>query len=288
MEPKESFIHPTALIEPGAVLGRGVWIGPYCLIGPHVVLGDEVILQGHVVLAGRTRIGAQTKIFPFASLGHAPQDLKYRGEATELLIGPRNTIREYVTMNPGTAGGGGRTVIGANGLFMVGVHIGHDCQIGDHVIFANNTTLAGHVEVEDHVVMGGLSGAHQFVRIGAHAMIGGMTGVEFDVIPFGSVIGNRGRLAGLNLIGLKRHGIPRDQIHVLRSVYKKVFVQKGAESLQARLAALSPEEKAAPLVQRLLTFLHARSRRGFVIPESLDLGHSQFLSEGEGERAPER
>src|ERR1700739_1226866 len=178
-------IHPTAIVAPGAMLAEDVVIGPYCVVGDNAVLGPRVTLRSHVVVDGRTTIGEGTRVFPFASIGLEPQDLKYRGERSELVIGRNNTIREYVTMNPGTEGGGMVTRIGDDCLFMVGAHVAHDCQIGDHVIMANNATLGGHVTLGDYVVIGGLSAVHQFVRIGAHAMIGGMSGVENDVIPFG-------------------------------------------------------------------------------------------------------
>ena len=176
-------IHPTAIVEEGAKLGTGVRIGPYCTIGPDVELGEGVALVSHVVLAGRTRIGPNTRIYPFASIGHPPQDLKYKGEASSLEIGSNNIIREYVTMSPGTEGGGMVTRVANNCLFMVGAHVAHDCQIGHHVIMANNATLAGHVDVGDYAILGGLAAVHQFVRIGRHAMIGGMSGVEHDIIP---------------------------------------------------------------------------------------------------------
>jgi UDP-N-acetylglucosamine acyltransferase len=193
-------IHPTAVIDSGASIGKGVSIGPYCVVGPNVQLDDSVTLKAHVVVDGRTIVGAGTTIYPFASIGSEPQDLKYRGEPSVLIIGGNNTIREHVTMNPGTAEGGLRTVIGNNCLFMVGTHVAHDCVIGDHVVMANNATLGGHVRVGDRVVVGGLAAVHQFIRIGAYAVIGGTSGVESDVIPFGRVKGDRAYLAGLNLV----------------------------------------------------------------------------------------
>lgn len=222
-----SEIHPTAIVEPGAVLGEGVAIGPYSVVGAGVRLGDGVTLHSHVVVAGDTEIGARCTLFPFAAIGHVPQDLKYGGEPSRLVIGPDTVIREHVTMNPGTAGGGLLTQVGANCLFMVGAHVAHDCRVGDHVIFANNATLAGHCQVGDFVILGGLSAVHQFVRIGAHAFVGGMSGVENDVIPFGSVIGNRAHLGGLNIVGLKRHGFEREAIHNLRKAYRLLFSEEG-------------------------------------------------------------
>ena len=197
-------IHPTAIIEDGAQLGENVSIGAYSVIGPEVTLGDGVTLESHVVVGGVTSIGAGTHIFPFASIGLQPQDLKFQGEVSRLEIGSNNVIREHVTMNPGTEGGGLLTKVGNDCLFMVGAHVAHDCQVSDHVILVNSATLAGHVEVGEFAIVGGLSAVHQFVRIGKHAMIGGMSGVENDVIPYGTVTGNRAHLLGLNLVGLKR------------------------------------------------------------------------------------
>ncbi|MEX0760145.1 MAG: acyl-ACP--UDP-N-acetylglucosamine O-acyltransferase, partial [Tistlia sp.] len=213
-------VHATAIVEAGARLGEGVEVGPFCLVGPEVELGDRVKLHSHVVVAGRTSIGAGTAIFPFASLGHAPQDLKYAGEASRLEIGRDNVIREQVTMNPGTAGGGLLTRVGDGCLFMVGAHVAHDCPVGDRVILANNATLAGHVQVGEQAIVGGLSAVHQFVRIGRHAMIGGMSGIEHDVIPYGLAMGERARLGGLNLVGLKRRGYERGQIQGMLAAYQ--------------------------------------------------------------------
>ncbi|MBV9150283.1 MAG: acyl-ACP--UDP-N-acetylglucosamine O-acyltransferase, partial [Alphaproteobacteria bacterium] len=220
-------IHPTAIVAPGATLAEDVVIGPYCVVGDEVVLGRGVRLIAHVVVDGRTRIGERTRIFPFASIGLEPQDLKYRGERSTLEVGRHNTIREHVTMNPGTEGGGMVTHVGDHGLFMVGAHVAHDCQIGDHVIMANNATLAGHVVVGDYALLGGLSAVHQFVRIGPHAMIGGMSGVERDVIPYGQVMGDRARLSGLNIIGMQRRGFSREEIQALRSAYQFLFSADG-------------------------------------------------------------
>ncbi|WP_346896553.1 acyl-ACP--UDP-N-acetylglucosamine O-acyltransferase [uncultured Roseibium sp.] len=262
-------IHPTAIVEDGARLGNGVEIGPYCIVGPHVELGDGVRLEAHVVVAGHTKVGAGTQIFPFASIGHKPQDLKYAGEETYLEIGSNNQIREHVTMNPGTAGGGGVTRVGDNCLFMMGAHVGHDCLVGDHAILANNATLAGHVEVADFVILGGLSAVRQWSRIGTGAIVGGMTGVEFDVIPFGSVIGDRARLAGLNLIGLKRKNFPREQIHALRAAYKALFeTEEGTLRERAQdVAQANPDE---PLVKIVTDFILEKEDRRFCTPRSGD------------------
>jgi len=257
-------IHPTAIIAAGAELGEGVTVGPYCCVGANVVLEDGVLLRSHVVVEGRTRIGANTKIFPFASIGHIPQDLKYKGEPSELVIGRDNTIREHVTMNPGTEGGGMVTRIGNHGLFMVGAHVAHDCQIGDHVIFVNSATLGGHVEVGDWAILGGLSAVHQFVRVGKHAMVGGMSGVEHDVIPYGTVMGNRARLSGLNVVGLKRRGFSRDVIHALRNAYRLLFAQEGtmAERLNDVAEVFSDNEP----VMEIVDFIRADSTRSICQP----------------------
>ena len=252
-------IHPSAIVEDGAQIGHGVTIGPFCLVGP-----DGVSLHSHVVVTGRSRIGANTKIFPFASIGTPPQDLKYRGEPSELIIGCNNIIREHVTMNPGTEGGGMVTRIGNNCLFMVNSHVAHDCDIGDHVILVNNATLGGHVSVGDWAILGGLSAAHQFVRIGRHAMIGGMSGVENDVIPYGSVIGNRARLSGLNIVGLKRRNFSRDVIHALRNAYRLLFAPEGtmAERLEDVAEVFHDNEP----VMEIVNFIRADASRAICQP----------------------
>lgn len=258
-------IHETAIIHSGATLGNNVSIGPYCVVGEQVTLGDGVSLHAHVCIEGDTSIGAETEIFPFASIGYKPQDLKFKGEPNQLHIGAHCTIREHVTMNPGTEGGGSVTRVGDHCLFMVGSHVAHDCQVGDHVILANNATLAGHVSVGDYVVIGGLAAIHQFVRVGAHAMIGGMSGVEKDVIPFGSVMGERANLAGLNLIGLKRRNIPRDSIHALRNAYKSLFDDEG--TLSERVDQVAEEYALSDEVSALLEFIRSDSSRSFCSPK---------------------
>ncbi len=260
-------IHPSAIVEDGAVIGDKVKVGPYSVIGADVTLGEGVAIGAHVVIDGQTTIGRGSRVFSFASLGSPPQDLKFKGERTSLEIGEQVTIREHVTMNPGTEGGGGVTRIGNHCLFMVGCHVAHDCVVGSHVIAANNATMAGHVEVGNFVVLGGISAIHQFARIGAHAMVGGMTGVERDVIPYGSVTGNRAHLAGLNMVGMKRRGFDRPQIHELRAAYKAVF--HGEEgSLHERagaVAATLPEEGAS---REMVDFILAGGSRRFCVPES--------------------
>lgn len=213
-------IHPTAIVEQGAELGANVSIGPYCVVGPRVQLGDDVELVSHVCIAGTTSIGPRSRVFPFAAIGHPPQDMKYRGEETRLEIGADNVIREQATLHPGTVGGGGVTRIGDGCLLMIGAHVAHDCKVGNHVVMINHATLGGHVQVGDYAILGGLAAVHQFVRIGPYAMIGGMSGVEADVIPFGLVMGDRARLNGLNIVGLKRRSFGRVDIQALRTAYR--------------------------------------------------------------------
>ena len=259
-------IHPTAIVDAKAQIGRGVDIGPYCVVGPKVVLHGKVHLHSHVVVQGDTTIGEGSEVFPFASLGHVPQDLKYKGEPSRLEIGQHNRIREHVTMNPGTEGGGLLTKVGSNCLFMVGSHVAHDCTIGDHVIMVNNATLGGHCSIGDFAIIGGLAALHQFVRVGAHAMIGGMSGVEADVIPFGLVIGNRATLSGLNIVGLKRQNFSRDQIHNLRQAYRLLFSPEG--TLLERLADVESQKIFAEdrNVRRILDFIKKRSDRSLCVP----------------------
>ena len=260
-----SSIHPTAIIEPGAQIGDNVSIGAYCFVGAEVELGDGVDLKSHAVVARRTRIGPNTHIFPFASVGHQPQDLKFAGESSELVIGANTVIREHATLNPGTAGGGLITRVGNNCLIMVGAHVAHDCQIGNHVILTNNATLGGHVNVAEHAIIGGMSAVHQFVRIGAHAMVGGMTGVENDVIPYGSVVGNRAYLSGLNIVGLKRRGFSRDDIHRLRNAYRLLFAQEGTQ--QERMDNVAELFADSAVVMDIIAFMRADSSRAMCQPK---------------------
>ena len=261
-------IHPTAVIAKGARIGADVTIGPYCVVGENVTLADGVILYSHVVIDGETSIGEKTEVFPFASLGHRPQDKKFHGEKTTLTIGARNVIREHVTMNPGTEGGGGNTTVGDDCLFMASRHVAHVCQVGSRVILANNATLAGHVSVGDNAIVGGLSAIHQFVRIGAHAFIGGMSGVEKDVIPYGTVKGERATLDGLNLIGLKRSNIERSRIHALRHVFKELFLStEGTLNERAEKLKSSYGEPEAKL---LLDFVLTDTARAFCTPSKAD------------------
>ena len=269
MEARPARIHPTAIVDPKAELGSGVEVGPYSVIGPHVRFAAGTRIGAHVVIDGRTKIGPNTIVFPFASIGQIPQDLKYKGEPSELVIGANNLIREQVTMNTGTSGGGMVTRVGNNCLFMVGAHVAHDCTLGDHVIMANNATLAGHVRVGEWAVLGGLCAVHQFARIGKHAMIGGMSGVEHDVIPYGSVIGNRARLAGLNIIGLKRRGFTRDQIHTLRTAYRLLFAQEG--TMAERLADVEEIYHDNEVVMEIVGFIRADSSRAICQPRPGDV-----------------
>jgi UDP-N-acetylglucosamine acyltransferase len=257
-------IHPTAVIDPKARISESAIIGPYCVVGPEVELGDGVELVSHVAVAGITTIGAGTRIFPFASIGHRPQDLKYKGEPSSLVIGANNQIREHVTMNPGTEGGGMVTRVGDNCLFMASAHVAHDCILGDNVILANNATLAGHVVVGEFAFLGGLSAVHQFVRIGKHAMIGGMSGVEADIIPFGTVTGNRAYLNGLNIVGLKRRGFSRDDIHTLRNAYRLLFAPEG--TLQERLSDVEEQFQANAVVMEIVAFIRSESSRSLTTP----------------------
>ncbi|CAA7620455.1 MULTISPECIES: acyl-ACP--UDP-N-acetylglucosamine O-acyltransferase [Magnetospirillum] len=257
-------IHPTAIVDPQAEIAATAIIGPYCVVGANVVLGERVELLSHVVVEGRTTIGDDTRIFPFASIGHQPQDLKYHGEPSTLEVGKNNQIREYVTMQPGTEGGGMVTRVGDNCLFMASAHVAHDCILGDHVIMANNATLAGHVLVGNHAFLGGLSAVHQFVRIGKHAMIGGMSGVEADVIPFGMVIGNRAHLNGLNIVGLRRRGFSRDEIHTLRNAYRLLFAPEG--TLQERVADVAEQFESNAGVMEIVEFIRSDSSRSLCTP----------------------
>ncbi|GAK44530.1 UDP-N-acetylglucosamine acyltransferase [Tepidicaulis marinus] len=259
-----SDIHPTAIIDGNASIGADVKIGPYCLVGPHVSLGDGVELLSHVVVEGHTSIGPRTKIFPFAVIGHQPQDLKYKGEASRLEIGSDNLIREHVTMNPGTEGGGMVTRVGNHNAFLTGAHVGHDCIIGDHVVFSNAVLLAGHCLISDYVILGGGVAVHQFTRIGAHAFVGGASAIENDVIPYGMALGNRAHLAGLNVIGLRRRGFSRDEIHALRGAYKMLFAEE--KTLRERLEQVAETYKDVGAVQEIVAFIKGDTNRSLCTP----------------------
>ena len=257
-------IHPSAVVAHAAKLGRGVSIGPFCVVGPDIDLGDGVELLSHVVLAGRTSIGEGTRIFPFASLGHEPQDLKYRGESSELRIGRNCIIREGVTMNPGTAAGGLLTSVGDRSVFLAQSHVAHDCRVGSEVIFSNNVMLAGHCSVGDYAILGGGAAVHQYVRLGRHSFIGGLAGVEHDVIPYGIALGNRAHLAGLNVVGLKRRGFSREDIHDLRRAYRLLFSVSG--TLKERVEATETEFASHAQAAEILTFLREGGERAICVP----------------------
>ncbi|MBR9822162.1 MAG: acyl-ACP--UDP-N-acetylglucosamine O-acyltransferase [Rhodobacteraceae bacterium] len=259
----EAVIHPSALIEDGAQIGAGARIGPFCHVGPKVVIGADVELMSHVVVQGITEIGEGTLVHPFAVLGGIPQDLKFRGEETRLTIGKRNRIREHVTMNTGTEGGGGLTSVGDDGLFMAGCHVAHDCRVGNNVIIVNNAALAGHCVIEDEVIIGGLSGVHQWVRIGRGAIIGAVTMVTNDVIPHGLVQAPRGQLDGLNLVGLKRRGVARADITALRAAFQMLAQGDGAFQDRARRLG---DETESDYVREIVDFILGQSDRSFLTP----------------------
>ncbi len=257
-------IHKTAFIEDGAEIGRNAEIGPFCHVDKAATIGDGVKLISHVIISGRTAIGEGTIVHPFAVLGGPPQHLGYRGEDTALEIDAGNIIREHVTMNIGTAAGGGVTRVGKNGIFMAGAHVAHDCQVGDYAIFANNASLGGHVEVGDHVFLGALSGIHQFCRIGDFSFTGGCAAVTADIIPFGSVMGNHARLVGLNVIGMKRRGLTRETIHSLRSAYRTLFL--GEDTFKERVARASSEFGDCPEVMQIVSFINQDAPRPLMGP----------------------
>jgi UDP-N-acetylglucosamine acyltransferase len=257
-------VHATAIVDPKAELASDVVIGPFCMVGPDARLGQGVRLESHVVVTGRTRVGPGCRVFPFACLGHRPQDLKFRGEETELIIGSNNQIREHVTMHPGTVGGGGVTRVGNNGLYMAAIHVAHDCQIGNGVIMANNATLGGHVHVQDEALLGGVCAVHQFVRIGRQAMIGGLAAVENDVIPYGLVLGNRAYLNGLNIVGIKRRGASREELNSLRAAYRRLFASEGA--FAERLAEVAERFADEPRVVEIVRFIQSAGHRAICMP----------------------
>ena len=255
-------IDKTAIINPKAKIDKNVRIGPYTVIGPNVEIGENTIIQSHVNISGHTKIGKGNKIYPFVSINE-PQDLKYNDEQTKLIIGDNNKIREYVTINPGTVGGGGKTVIGNNCLLMISSHIAHDCLVGNNVIIANNVPLGGHVIVEDNVVIGGNSAVQQFTRIGTMAMIGGMTGVLHDVIPYGLSTGNRNSLQGLNLIGLRRAKFENKDILGLSEAYKEIFATK---NIRENISKLNGSYQNNPLVKNVIDFITKDKKRSICTP----------------------
>jgi UDP-N-acetylglucosamine acyltransferase len=260
-------IHVTAAVDPSAKLGAGVEIGPFCVVGPDVELGDGVVLHSHVVVDGRTTVGSGCRVFPFASLGLAPQDIKYRDEPTTLTVGPNTLIREHVTIHRGTKNGHMTTRVGANCFLMIGAHIAHDCELGDNVTLVNGVTLGGHVSVGEGAIIGGLSAIHQFVRIGAFSFVGGMSGVAADLIPFGMAVGNRANLSGLNIVGLKRKGCPREQIHEVRKAYRMLFSSEG--TLKERLEDVESMFSNNPLAKQIIDFIKSGSDRSFCVPNNV-------------------
>ena len=264
-------IHPTALIAPGAQIAADVSIGPWCTVGPDVVLEAGVRLISHVVVDGHTVVGEGAVVYPFCTIGLPPQDLKYRGEPTETVIGPRTQLREHCTIHRGTVTGSGVTRVGSDCLLMAVVHVAHDCALGDGVIVANNVVMGGHVSIGDHAVIGGASALHQFVRIGRGAMVGGVSGVEADVVPFTTVMGNRAYLSGLNLVGLKRRGVERDGLHRVRAAFRALFVE--GEGVFAERVSRVREMASDPFVAEMLAFVEAPSRRGLIRHTDRRLGN---------------
>ena len=258
-------IHPTALVEAGAELGPGVVIGPFCHIGPHVKLGANVEVMSHCVVTGDTTLGDNVRVFPHAVLGGEPQNVAYKGERTTLTVGRNTVIREGVTMHLGTGNARGETVVGNSCMFLAYSHVAHDCIIGDHVTFANNVMIGGHTQIDDRVIVGGGAAIHQFCHVGHHAFIGGMAGVEHDVIPYGLVMGNRAHLAGLNLVGMKRSGMPREEINALRHGFKKLFADNGL-SLRENATQLAEDAAGSAVVRDVALFVLADSKRKFTTP----------------------
>lgn len=259
-------IHQTAIVSKNAKVGNNVKIGPYSIIGDNVELMDDVEIMAHVCIDGYTTIGEGTKIFPFASIGYCPQDLKFRGEESRLLIGKNNVIREYVTMHPGTKDGAMKTVIGDGNLFMIGVHIAHDCVVGNNVVMGNNATLGGHVQIGDNVIIGGLSAVHQWTRIGCGAIIGGMSGVERDVIPYGTVKGERAYLCGLNIVGLKRADVDKNEINALKKAYDIIFSNDDILFNNINVAENTFPEMQ--FVKEIVHFMKQKSERSFCQPNN--------------------
>lgn len=260
-------IHPTAIVEGGAELGAGVQIGPFCTVGAAVRIGDGTVLESHVVIAGETEIGADCRIYSFASLGHPPQDMKFKGGPSRLVVGDRNIIREHATMNSGASPDNPVTIVGSDGMFMIGAHVAHDCRVGDHVIFANNATIGGYVTVGDYAYIGGLAAVHQMCRIGRCAIIGGVSGCVDDVIPYGMAVGDRARLGGLNVIGLKRRGFSRQAIHRMREAYRILFEEQ-EDTFAARVDRLARDFADEPAVQEIVDFVRADASRPLCLPRA--------------------
>ena len=259
-------IHNTSIIDKNAKIGKDVKIGPYCTIGSDVEIGDETTIHSHVNLTGNTKLGKKNEIFPFASIGTPPQDLKYKGEKNSIVIGDNNKFREYTNVNPGTEQGGGITKIGNNNLFMVYCHVAHDCIIQNNIVLANNVQVGGHVTIENNAIVGGSCAIHQFSRIGENAMIGGMTGVLSDVIPYGLSLGNRNNLSGLNLIGLRRAGVSNNDIKIMQKAYETIF--KNSE-FRKNIDNLNSEFKENNYVQKIINFINADKKRPISIPATI-------------------
>lgn len=263
---KEMSIHPTAIVNPKAQIASDVQIGPYSIIGPNVVLHAGVKLGSHVIIEGHTTLEENVTVGHHAALGGAPQSIAYKGEPGRLHVGPRTTIREYATLHIGSEKGGMETRLGSDCFLMIATHVAHDCKLGNHVQMNNQATLAGHVELGDHVILGGLSAVHQWTRIGKHAIIGGMSGVESDVIPYGSVMGDRAALAGLNLVGLKRRGFPRPVIHHLRTAYRLLFSPEG--TMEERMNDVIEMFQEFEAVMEIVSFMRSDSQRGLCMPRT--------------------
>lgn len=258
-------VHPTALVEPGAELADGVVVGAFSVVGPRVKIGPRTRLMSHVVIEGATEIGADNVVHPFAVLGGPPQHTAYKGEATQLIIGDRNVIREHATMNTGTVAGGGVTRVGSDGFYMIESHVGHDCVVGDNVLLIKQATLGGHCLIGDYAIIGGLAAVHQFTRVGRHAMVGGLAAVVKDVIPYGSVWGNHAHLEGLNLVGLKRRGFSREAINTMRAAYRLLFANEG--TFQERLEDTAETYGSSPEVMEIIEFIRAEAGRPLCLPE---------------------
>ncbi|MDR0677529.1 MAG: acyl-ACP--UDP-N-acetylglucosamine O-acyltransferase [Holosporaceae bacterium] len=258
-------IHPTAIVSSSAQIAENVKIGPYSVIGNNVMLEEGVEVSSHVCIDGYTRVGRETRIFPFATIGFAPQDLKFKGEKTCLIIGEHNIIREYVTIHLGTKGGIGKTVVGDGNLFMVGVHIAHDCVVENNVVMGNNATLGGHVVVGDDVIIGGLAAIHQWTRIGCGAIIGGMSGVEKDVIPYGAVKGERAHIYDINIIGLRRAGVEKQEIFALKKAYEIIF--SGQDTIYENIEKSEKMFGDRPYVKQLIDFMKKEKNRSFCLPK---------------------
>ncbi len=259
-------IHKTALINKNAKISENVEVGPFSTIGPEVEIGSGSVLHSHVNIDGNTKIGKNNQIFPFSSIGTPPQDLKYKGEKTKLVIGDNNKFREYVNINPGTDQGGGITSIGDNNLFMVYCHVAHDCEISNNVVLANNVQVGGHVTIEKNSIVGGSCAVHQFSRIGESAMIGGMTGVLSDVIPFGLSMGNRNNLMGLNLIGLRRSKVSNDNIRKIQSAYEKIF---GSKNYRKNIESIDNDLKNNEYIKKIIDFINSDKKRPISLPPNI-------------------